>query len=203
MKVSQINLRRRSGFTLIEMIGVLAIIAVLAALLIPRIFSAINESRVNGAALSYNSLKSAAITYFGKYGRFGDATGNAFTNTSSITNWDSTVLLAGGFIEKPFETKLGTASNIQVRDAATSVTASSADNAAYNLDGTGTANDATGAVVLQAVLFSVAEDDARELNNKIDGTSLGTATGADLNGRVKYGAASGGLTDVYVYIAHK
>ena len=35
MKVSQINVRRRSGFTLIEMIGVLAIIAVLAALLIP------------------------------------------------------------------------------------------------------------------------------------------------------------------------
>ena len=59
MKVSQINVRRRSGFTLIEMIGVLAIIAVLAALLIPRIFNAVNESRVNGAALSYNSFKSA------------------------------------------------------------------------------------------------------------------------------------------------
>lgn len=203
MKVSQNTLRRRSGFTLIEMIGVLAIIAVLAALLIPRIFSAINESRVNGAALSYNSLKSASITYFGKYGRFGDATGNAFTNTSSVTNWDSSVLLAGGFIEKPFETKLGTASNIQIRDAVVSTTASDASNAAYNLDGTGTANDATGAVVLQAVLFSVAEDDARELNNKIDGTSLGTSTGSDLNGRVKYAAASGGLTDVYVYIAHK
>lgn len=203
MKRTHTPTRRRSGFTLIEMIGVLAIIAVLAALLIPRIFSAINESRVNGAALSYNSLKSAAITYFGKYGRFGDATGAAYADTTGVTNWDTSVLLAGGFIEKPFETKLGTASNIQIVDSVASTTAADATNASYNLDGAGTANDATGAVVLQAVLFGVAEDDARELNNKIDGTTLGTTTGSDLAGRVKYAAATSGVTDVYVYIAHK
>jgi hypothetical protein len=50
----------------------------------------------------------------------------------------------------------------------------------------------------------VAEDDAIELNNKIDGTTLGAASGAaDLKGRVKYAAAASGTTTVYLYIAHK
>jgi prepilin-type N-terminal cleavage/methylation domain-containing protein len=35
------------GFTLIEMIGVLAVIAILAALLIPKVFQAITEARIN------------------------------------------------------------------------------------------------------------------------------------------------------------
>ncbi len=208
MKSIKNTQRRRSGFTLIEMIGVLAIIAVLAALLIPRIFSAINESRVNGAALSYNSLKSSAITYFGKYGRFGGNGGTNFTGTeltNGVNNWDSAYLLTGGFIEKPFETKLGTSSNIQVKGAGASTETVTATNTAYDLDGNSTvANEASGTLVVQAILSGVSEDDAIELNNKIDGTTLGAAAGLqDLKGRVKYAAASGGVTDVYVYIAHK
>jgi hypothetical protein len=77
-------------------------------------------------------------------------------------------------------------------------------NAAYDLDGTGVLpNNATGRVVLQLVLTGVFEEDARDLNEKLDGRSLGTTSGADLLGRVKYAAASGGLTDVYIYVAHK
>ncbi len=208
MKSIKNTQRRRSGFTLIEMIGVLAIIAVLAALLIPRISSAINESRVNGAALSYNSLKSSAITYFGKYGRFGGNGGTNFTGTeltNGVNNWDSAYLLTGGFIEKPFETKLGTSSNIQVKGAGASTETVTPTNTAYDLDGNSTvANEASGTLVVQAILSGVSEDDAIELNNKIDGTTLGAAAGLqDLKGRVKYAAASGGVTDVYVYIAHK
>ena len=45
----------RKGFTLIEMIGVLALIAILASLLLPKIYEAINGSRIsNTTALGGN-----------------------------------------------------------------------------------------------------------------------------------------------------
>ncbi len=49
------------AFTLIEMIGVLAVIAVLAALLIPKIFESINSARLNQAVLSCQTIKTAAL----------------------------------------------------------------------------------------------------------------------------------------------
>ena len=54
MKVNSVKTNRAAshGFTLIEMIGVLAVIAILAAMLLPKVFSAINDSRVNNAAVS-------------------------------------------------------------------------------------------------------------------------------------------------------
>jgi prepilin-type N-terminal cleavage/methylation domain-containing protein len=60
----QIN--NRSGFTLIEMVGVLAVIAILAALLVPKIFAAINDSRYSSAVSSINSVKAASMSYFAK-----------------------------------------------------------------------------------------------------------------------------------------
>src|SRR5437867_12732923 len=50
------TLRRRAGaFTLIEMIRVLAVIAILAALLIRKVFNAINDARINNACVSLNT----------------------------------------------------------------------------------------------------------------------------------------------------
>src|SRR2546426_12807677 len=62
--------RGASAFTLIEMIGVLAVIAILAAMLIPRVFEAINSARINNAAVSCETIKTAAADHYGKYGRF-------------------------------------------------------------------------------------------------------------------------------------
>ena len=57
------SLRRQAakGFTLIEMIGVLAVIAILAALLIPKVFSAINSARVNGVCVNTETVKTAIV----------------------------------------------------------------------------------------------------------------------------------------------
>ena len=119
MKLVSRRPRRRAGFTLIEMIGVLAIIAILASMLIPRIFSAINEARVTGTAFSYNGLKSAAITYFGKHGRIGGNGGTNFTAaqlTNGVSNWDRTYLLPGGFIESDLvDPRYFSAANIKNR----------------------------------------------------------------------------------------
>ncbi len=61
MKTLQVTRKsNRQAFTLIEMIGVLAVIAILAAVLIPKVFSAINNARVNNAAMSVQTVKTAS-----------------------------------------------------------------------------------------------------------------------------------------------
>ena len=76
--------KRRKAFTLIEMIGVLAVIAILAALLIPKVFSAINDARVNGLCVTCETLKTAVADHYGKYGRLDATFGtNALTLSAS------------------------------------------------------------------------------------------------------------------------
>jgi prepilin-type N-terminal cleavage/methylation domain-containing protein len=200
--------RASRGFTLIEMVGVLAVIAVLAALLIPRIFAAINESRLNNAAVSYNTVKSAAMMYFGKYGKFAGVNGGTLA-TAAMTNWDTSVLLAEGLVEKPFAVKMGAGSFVQVVDSSALLisTTPTGANAAYNLSGAGTNEAASSQYVVEAIITSVPIQDAYDLNKRIDGDSatLGATNvlAQDLSGRVKYAAPTAGATDVHVYIAHK
>ena len=192
---------RRRGFTLVEMIGVLAVIAVLAGLLVPRVFSAIGQSRINTAALGYNSLKSASLLYFGKYGKFADVGGVAGTNSA---NWDAGVLLPEGFIEKKFETQLAATTTVALVAASASGAVVVGTAGTYDLGNTGL-NSAIGTSVIEAVLTGVSADDAKELNDRIDGAALGATTGSssDLKGRVKYDIATGTTGAVHLYIAHK
>lgn len=204
MKTSVNNQRR--GFTLIEMVGVLAVIAILAALLIPKIFAAINESRLNNAVTSYNSVKSAAMMYFGKYGTFGGVGGIPLTAAS--TNWDSTVLLPEGLVEKPFLTKVGTNNFVEVHACAAlgNAVSGSSDDGTFALAGGGTNTAGSGQWVVEAVLQGVAADDAQQLGLRIDGPSFTAGTtnsNAKLNGRVKYDFAGANMGSVYIYIAHK
>src|SRR5260221_6663702 len=96
----------RRGFTLIEMIGVLAVIAILASLLIPKIFEAINNSRINNAIVSYNTVKSAVADHFAKYGAFDTSTNGIALSTA----WYDRALVTEGFLDKLFITKLGSTS---------------------------------------------------------------------------------------------
>lgn len=215
MNTTTLNRRARNqrGFTLVEMIGVLAIIAVLAAMLVPRVFSAINDSRINSAVMSYNGVKSAAMMYFGKYGKFGKGGGATLvlaTDTNAAASWDKVVLLGDGLLEKPFQVKVGDSSTVQVVASVAATTAATASNAAYNLDGSTTApsveNEASGGqFVIEAIITGVSQDDARDLNTRIDGSdaTLGeTSAGVDTKGRVKYDTSAGPGT-VHIYVAHK
>jgi type II secretory pathway pseudopilin PulG len=177
------------------MVGVLAVIAILAALLVPKIFAAINESRLNNALGGINTCKTAAIQYFTKNGAF---------PTNDTTNFDGT-LLSQGFLDKALEVKLGTAADCTVK-VATGTTVGGADgNARFDLDGNATADVPEGASVVQVVLTNVKAEDAQELSLRIDGSDMSATntTSADTKGRVAYAAPASGLTTVYVYLAHK
>lgn len=173
---------------MVEMAGVLAIIAVLATMLVPKVLSAINDSRINSTVGSLNAAKSAAATYFGNTG--------VFTNS---TNFDL-VLVSGEYLERPFATKMGSGSMVWVTAAPGN------GGAGYTFDGvytnTATANGAS--QVVECLISNVNIMDAWTLSQRYDGTTLSAAnsSSADGKGRVTYTFSSGSGT-VYIYLGHR
>jgi prepilin-type N-terminal cleavage/methylation domain-containing protein len=221
MKLNSLSNQRSSyqgAFSLIEMIGVLAVIAILAALLIAKVFSAIADAKINNTLVGTETIKSAVADHYGKYGRF-----DTIFGTNNLTapqfGYDTKVLMFESLLDKPFQTKLGTnwyiimASCDEAGDVVTApnATPNGTDEGenAYCLDGNGPQNEASGQYVIEAVITGVPEADALALSQRLDGPSLSassasTAPGTgDLNGRVKYDGANGGVTTVYIYITHR
>jgi general secretion pathway protein G len=65
--------RRNSGFTLIEMLVVMAVIATLLTLAVPRYFSGLEKSREAVLHQSLSSLRETLDKYYGDMGKYPDA----------------------------------------------------------------------------------------------------------------------------------
>jgi general secretion pathway protein G len=63
------NTPQKAGFTLIEMIGVLAIIGILSAAVAPKVIEAIRDAKVTSAISSVNAARTATLQYYAKYDR--------------------------------------------------------------------------------------------------------------------------------------
>lgn len=204
------------------MIGVLAIIAVLAVIIVPKVFSTIASSRITNAATSVGAIKTAIAEFAGKYGTI-----PLTTNNSRIDD----LLFADGLMEGRFVVKIGTqppnpppvgatwnrtagawtetggaVQTAQTRIICVASNATPAPSAAAgaNFRLNGAANLPNGARVVAAVLVNVTSNEAREVSLRIDGESNTPALGAaDNAGKVAYAAPVAGLTTVYIYIAHQ
>jgi prepilin-type N-terminal cleavage/methylation domain-containing protein len=218
---------QNKGFTLIEMIGVLAVIAILAAVLIPKVFEAINNARINNAAMACNSIKTGIADHYAKYGSIAcDGTMTPPTvlaaPVAGYNNFDG-ILLKEQLIDKLFATRVGdgtsgTAAGTRIvllpapaavgGNPTAPATPAAAADAYFSLDGSGP-NTISGSIVAVALITGVTLEDARALNKIIDGSAQNmgepTATpGTDLAGRVKYAGITPGTTGtVYVYLTHR
>ncbi|HLH52342.1 MAG TPA: type II secretion system protein [Verrucomicrobiae bacterium] len=206
-------LTSRSGFTLIEMIGVLAVIAILASMLIPRVFEAINSARVNSTAVACETIKTAAADHFGKYGNFELLFGqtNIFQgSTTTYVGYDTGVLMPEGLLDKPFSARIAggdpSPTNAVIQLVKGNGTGPIGNGGAgYMLDGNTVATSTNASYLIEAVMLNVSQADAKDLNDRIDGLALGAAPGAsDTKGRVEYSVGGGsGPVTVYVYITHR
>ena len=206
-EVNEAAKRRRAAFTLIEMIGVLAVIAILASMLIPRVFEAINSARVNATAVACETIKTAVADHYGKYGQFDQifgTTGVTYNVSGNIdAGYDTNVLMVEQLLDKPFSAKI--AGGDPSTNAIIQLVKAGKGNAGagYSLDGNTTSpTTANATFVVEAVIFGVSQADAKDLNDRIDGTGLGAnADTSDTKGRVEYGKDF--PTTVYVYLTHR
>jgi general secretion pathway protein G len=223
---NQPRTRRERGFTLVEMIGVLAIIAILASLLIPRVFQAIGDSKINNAVTTCNSIKAGVNEYYGRFGIISGSQGvtplvfvPAAGAEGVSEDWDRYTLVADGFIEKPFIVRIGeqvavgspNGSRLRVVKIGAAVVgdgiwvddANASKQGRYDLDGDGDNDIVGGSLLVEACMQNVDTKDAKDLNDRLDGTALGAALGSDdLKGRVKY-KVNGATATVRIYLAHR
>lgn len=81
---------KKKGFTLIELMVVIAIIAVLAAVVAPQVFRQVAKGRVASAEAFYNSVKVASTSYFSDVGQWPASCNQTNCNTIAGAN--------GGFV---------------------------------------------------------------------------------------------------------
>ena len=66
----QRSLKTEAGFTLIEIMIVVAIIAILGALVVPNFMGSLQESRAKAAGIEINNLQTALLQYNMRYGSY-------------------------------------------------------------------------------------------------------------------------------------
>ena len=96
------------GFTLIELVVVIAIIGIIAVAVVPTAFKATERAKVSATLLDYQAVKTGAMNYFNDTSAWpaNDAGTTGFVNTDSVNGWE------GPYLERwPAKAKWGAGTN--------------------------------------------------------------------------------------------
>ncbi len=186
------------GFTLMEMIGVMAVIAILVSVATPMIFDAIRNAKVTAFVEDVNVVKGAVAQYYEDTGNFPihipTDTRDAYRQlmkdnpTSPIGGWD------GPYLEKEIDNPFS-------EGGYRAVQTSSSAAYQFDLDGDGTA-DTTSVAFIR--VDGVTDEEARAISDIFDNDgSVDSGSGAwNAAGRVKrYGVNSDHPSIVLIYIS--
>jgi len=213
-----INRTKQKGFTLIEMIGVLAVIAILAAIVAPKIFDAIRDAKIDTLVTNLNSVRTSIVQYYKDTSAFpqhdADPSGirgqgaikdfftqptvtDAAGNTAPQRGWQ------GPYIDKELENPINPSGDFTILDTAAAVVAGPGQPVApveFDLDGNGipeysTVANAAGRVfvISYAQITGLTVDEARKLSEILD-SDLGAIGATDawwLAGRARTPVGSG------------
>lgn len=80
----KINRNNEAGFTLVEVIVIVAILAILAGILVPMIFSQIDEARIARAEADAKSISSAMLTFRKDTGVWPNLSGASCTAATTL-----------------------------------------------------------------------------------------------------------------------
>ena len=208
------------------MIGVLAIIAILIALLLPKVFQLIAASNARSMTAAYRTYETAVINYFADVGSLfplnatgiptAEATGDSATATSLAarlvldrsdplnTGANQWPRFRGPYLEKLNSANppgIGATILMPTGNAVALATATTATNIGWDLQGDdGNSDLPTGAQVAYLQITGVTVGDAQEVDAIIDPGIGATQAERDLRGRVKYDSAG---SQLFIYLAHR
>ena len=189
---------RNRGFTLIEMVGVVAVIGILASVAAPMIFDAIRNARVTAFVEEANTLRTAVTNFYNDTGQFPNhqPLSTNVRNRTLLTNPAASPVAGwnGPYLEKDID-------NPFRAGAARGVWNSTNANYQFDLDGDGTV-DTTRVAVLR--MDQVSDADAQRISDILDNDGdVTTGTNAWFaSGRVKrFGANSDHPHILLVYLA--
>ena len=203
------GLKGNGGFTLIEIIGVLAVISILASMVAPKVFEVIADSRATRVASDARTFATAAADWFSDVGTLQGLTvagvpqlttanfgtqlmtdASAGAGTGRWARWN------GPYLDALPPVSIATISSQQNPASATAAIATPS-NILFDLNDDG--NDDTFTRQVVAIAYAnVATDEFARVDSIID-NGLTTTGGANLlRGRATYDAAT---STMYVYLA--
>ena len=218
---------KSQGFTLIELIGVLAVIGVLTALIVPKVFDIITSSKIDALASALKTYETAVTKYYTDMGTVmslntsgnpvlensGDsATTHSLPARLTLSRHDPLVLNAnlwprfmGPYLEK-FDTNappaLGTKMYMPVKSASAYGTPVTGSDMGWDLRGDdGNSDLPSNANVAYIYVTGMSEEDFLQMDAIIDRDVGGSTSEKELRGRAKWNTLNNGT--LKLYLAHQ